>query len=72
MGTPTVAQHQATRALGQPPSSSRCEPFGLFGAELATTPVVWHGTFMDRAGRRHQVDACAGHAHDLDGRRPSS
>jgi hypothetical protein len=29
---------------------------------------VWHGTFTDRAGRRHRVDACDGHAGDLQNR----
>jgi hypothetical protein len=29
-------------------------------------PVAWHGTFLDRAGKRHQVDACDGHAGDLE------
>jgi hypothetical protein len=29
-------------------------------------PVVWHGTFTDRAGQRHQVDACDGHVGDLE------
>jgi hypothetical protein len=27
--------------------------------------VVWHGTFTDRAGKRHQVDACDGHEGDV-------
>jgi hypothetical protein len=31
-------------------------------------PVVWHGTFTDQTGRRHQVDSCDGHAGDLDER----
>jgi hypothetical protein len=35
-------------------------------------PVVCHGTFTDRTGRRHQVDACTGHADGLEERRPSS
>jgi hypothetical protein len=34
-------------------------------------PVVWHGTFTDRAGKRHELDACDGHASDLDRLRPS-
>jgi hypothetical protein len=29
-------------------------------------PVAYHGIFTDRSGRRHQVDSCAGHAHDLE------
>jgi hypothetical protein len=29
-------------------------------------PVVRHGVFKDKAGKRHQVDACAGHARDLE------
>jgi hypothetical protein len=37
-----------------------------------SAPVVYHGTFRDRSGRRHQVDACAGHAHDLAEGRPFS
>jgi hypothetical protein len=32
-------------------------------------PVVWRGTFTDRAGRRREFDACDGHAHDLAVRR---
>jgi hypothetical protein len=27
--------------------------------------VAWRGTFTDRAGRRHEVDACDGHVGDL-------
>jgi hypothetical protein len=30
--------------------------------------VVWHGTFTDRTGRRHQVDSCDEHAGDLQNR----
>ena len=29
--------------------------------------VVWRGRFTDRAGRRHEVDACDGHTSDLYG-----
>jgi hypothetical protein len=29
-------------------------------------PVRWRGTFTDRAGRRHQLDACDDHASDLE------
>jgi len=32
--------------------------------------VTWRGTFNDKAGKRHHVDACDGHAGDLDERRP--
>ena len=29
-------------------------------------PITWHGTFTDRAGKHNQVDACDGHAGDLE------
>jgi hypothetical protein len=29
-------------------------------------PVVYHGVFVDGTGRRWEVDACSGHASDLE------
>jgi hypothetical protein len=37
-----------------------------------SAPVVWRGTFTDRAGHRHQVDACESHAGDLQNRTSTS
>jgi len=71
---PKPQAHSAEAFFVQPSHSfrlvSRPNPHGQPDHCRASMPG--HGTFTDRTGRRHQADACASHAHDLEERRPSS
>jgi hypothetical protein len=71
---PMTAAHYAQAFMVTPGRCFRLveRPTAHGQPDHCSAPVAWHGTFTDRAGKRHQVDACDGHAGHLDTRRPAS